>query len=365
MKRKPYITVLAVLMLVGVLSMALTACSSNSTTAPLNTPSNTPSAISSTSAAATASAIAASISAVGEKVVNIGIYGGGGCEAALTIADINGYYKKLGIKANFVQVSDSNVLNLLTTGKIDSVDGVLQAWLKPIQEGLDVRFTIGTQSGCMSAVVKTDSHYKNYNDLKGKTIGVLGTIGGGPMNYAYRVIISQGADPQKDFTWKAYGTPDAGNIAFEKGEVDALVTADTFSYILINQNKARFLSLMATDESFKGEDCCLMAFNTGFITKHPDTAKAVTKAIYQASLWVQDNKPETAQLLIDNQYAQGSVDSILQTMNNFVWKPGVDIGIFSLKNSIRDFKKTGIIPQDTDEEKLTNDLWVKFDGLDE
>jgi len=44
-------------------------------------------------------------------------------------------------------------------------------------------------------------HSKTWADLKGKTIGVSGTIGGGSMNYAFRDIAYEGLDPQNDYQW--------------------------------------------------------------------------------------------------------------------------------------------------------------------
>jgi NitT/TauT family transport system substrate-binding protein len=251
---------------------------------------------------------------------------------------------------------------LIASGKIDATDGVLQAWLKPIQEGLDVRFTEGLQSGCISAIVLNTSTAKTWADLKGKTIGVSGTIGGGPMNYAFRDIAYEGLDPQNDYQWVAYSTTAALLIALEKGEVDAAVGGDVGNWSEVDKGTARFISYMATDAAYANEDCCLLAFNPDFAAKHPDLVKDLTLALYDGSQWVQNNKAAAVQYEVDNQYVAGTVADNLRVVDSYAFTPGAQIGKLSLTNSINQFVQSKIIDPVT-ASTLVNKLWLDVPGV--
>jgi NitT/TauT family transport system substrate-binding protein len=289
-------------------------------------------------------------------------YYGAACESATYAAIQNGFDKKYGINIELVKVDNNSSLNLIASGKIDATDGVLQSWLKPIQEGLDVRFTEGLHSGCMSAIVLNTSTASSWKDLKGKNIGVSGTIGGGSMNYAFRDIAALGLDPQNDYQWTAYSTTAALLIALEKGEIAAAVGGDTGLWTEVDKGTAKFLSYMATDSAYANEDCCLLAFNPDFAAKHLDLVTALTKALYDGSQWVQNNKAAAVQYEVDNQYVAGTVAANLRVVNSYAYTPGTNIGKLSLTNSINQFVQAKIIDQVT-ASSLVNKLWLTIPGV--
>jgi NitT/TauT family transport system substrate-binding protein len=297
-----------------------------------------------------------------KDVIKIGHFGAL-CEAPFFVAYEKGFFKKEGLNVELLKGDDQINRDGITLGKIQVTDGVLQAWIKPLEQGLDVRFTLGIHSGCMSTIVAANSPFKSFKDLKGKRIGVSGIIGGGPMNYAYRAAFHEGLDPRRDFEWKAYPPP-VLFAALERGEIDAAVTGDTLNFIPIKAGKARLISMMATDQFSKDEYCCLLVFNTAFFKEHPEVAAAVTRAVYNAAQWTHDHKDEAVRILVEKQYILGTVALNREIFSHYSYMPSVAGGEKDFRKAIREFKQVGLTSNDLDENKLVERTYVKLTGIE-
>ena len=296
-----------------------------------------------------------------KDVIKIGHFGAL-CEAPFFIANEKGFFKNEGLEVELLKGDDAINRDGITMGKIQVTDGVLQAWIKPLEQGLDVKFTLGIHSGCISTIVAANSPYKSFKDLKGKRIGVGNIIGGGPMNYAFRVAFHEGLDPRRDFEWKAYPSPLLG-AALERGEIDAAVTGDTLNFLAIKAGKARLVSMMATDSFSKDEYCCLLVFNSAFFKDHPDVAAAVTRAIYNAAQWIHDHKDETVRILVEKQYILGTVAVNKEIFQHYNYMPSVAGGERDLRKALKEFKQVGVASNDLDENKLVEKTYVKLNGI--
>jgi NitT/TauT family transport system substrate-binding protein len=297
-----------------------------------------------------------------DRPIQLGYYGSA-CESYFYAAELKGLYEKAGLKVNFIRVDEATAKEGLASGKLDVSDGILQSWLKPIEQGLDIKFTLGMHNGCMSTAVKADSPYKSLADLKGKTIGVLAPIGGGPMNYLYRELLHEGFNPKNEFNWLAFDRPSIVN-ALDTNKADAIVTSDSQTFKGVQNGKYRYLTYMATDDYIKDELCCLLAFSPKFLKDYPDAAKGFTKAIYDASEYVQNNKEVVVRYADSKKYLNGNVEDNLAVVKTYTFKPSVANGIKSFENSFRDYQATGIIDKDVDMQKVVDRAFVKFDGID-
>src|SRR5260370_6819142 len=76
-------------------------------------------------------------------------------------------------------------------------------WLKPLEQGFDVKIAAGTHGGCMRVLSRTDSGVDKLADLKGKTVAV-GDLAGPDKNFFSIQLAKQGIDPNKDVDWRAY-----------------------------------------------------------------------------------------------------------------------------------------------------------------
>ncbi|GHV46910.1 nitrate ABC transporter substrate-binding protein [Synergistales bacterium] len=285
------------------------------------------------------------------------------CEDYFFAAEKLGLFEKNGLEVELLRANFNSIKEGIASGKVDVTDGLLQKWLKPIEQGLDIKFTLGVHQGCSSAVVKTDSPYKSVKDLKGKTIGVAGTIGDAAMNYMYRVIIAEGLDPVKDFEWVAF---DAGALiaALETGKADVVVGGDANTYAKIKTGEFSYIARMATDEYFKDEVCCLLAFSPSFIKEHRDIALVITKIMHEAALYNGAHKEEMVRYAHEKGYINGTLEDNIEIVKPFTYNPGVKIALHAFEKSFRDYQASGIIDKDVELKTVLDRAFVIFDDPD-
>jgi NitT/TauT family transport system substrate-binding protein len=297
-----------------------------------------------------------------KQIIKIGHYGAT-CESAIFMAYEQGFFKAEGLDVELYKGDYNTNKEGLALGKLDFTDGVLQQWLKPVEQGLDIKFTLGCHTGCLSGVVLKDSKIKSIKDLKGKTIGISGGIGGGVMNFAYRVLFKAGLDPRKDVQWKDY--PSAQIIVpLENGEVDAVFSGDVLLLTWEAEGKVRFISSMAKDPGFKDEICCLLGVRGEFLKKYPKETAAVTRAVLKGARWVDTHREETAKILVDKQYVLGTVEKNIGIIKYYSYNASVAGGEKALTDSVNEFKKLGLIDGNINTAKLVKSIYVKLPGVE-
>src|SRR5256885_6549618 len=139
------------------------------------------------------------------------------CEAPIYAAYEKGFFKEEGLEPELVKCNWATYKDALALGSYDITHHLVMYFLKPIEQGLDVRFLAGIHRGCLrvQAGVKTNIH--TIQDLKGKRIGVPG-MGTPPFVFANRVFGTHGIDAGKDVTWKVFPAGEIG-LAIHKSEV--------------------------------------------------------------------------------------------------------------------------------------------------
>jgi NitT/TauT family transport system substrate-binding protein len=282
------------------------------------------------------------------------------CSAYFYAGEMLGAFEKNGLEIELIFSNFETIKEGLTSGKFDFTDGLLMKWLKPIEQGLDVQFTLGLHQGCVSSVVKADSPYKNLKDLKGKTIGVGRAIGDSPMNYFYRLALKEGLDPVKDFNYLAF---DTGSLiaALDTGKADAVVGNDGNTYAKIKTGEFRYISRLATDKYFEGESCCLLVFSPKFVKAHPDVALKVTKILHELTSYVDKHREEVIRYAHAKGYINGTLEDNLAIVQLYKYEPGVQIGLKSFKNAFDDYQKSGIIDKDVDVNKVLERSFIVYE----
>lgn len=291
------------------------------------------------------------VSETEKRVITLG-QSGSLCQAALLMAYEKGFLEQEGFEVNLLKGDYPTLRDGLASGKVDVTDGFLMSWLKPVEAGLDLVFTTGVHTGCLAAVVLNDSDYKGFSDLKGKTIGVSGGIGGVPMNFAYRALYKEGLD-NADYEWRDYPAPQL-LAALEKGEIQAAVTTEHVSFAWIDSGKARLIRSSTYDDDFKDEYCCLLTFRGELARNEPEVVEAVTRAVMKATEWVANNKEETVDILVEKGYVMGTKEYNLKLLHGYDYLADVDGARTreSLEIAIKEMKATGILDEATDESKL-------------
>src|ERR1700685_3659204 len=97
------------------------------------------------------------------------------CEAPIFTAIEKGFFKDEGLDVTLVKCGDwATYKDSLALGKFDITHHLVMYFLKPIEQGLDVKFTGGIHRGCLRVRAPPGSAIKSVEDLRGKRIGVPG-----------------------------------------------------------------------------------------------------------------------------------------------------------------------------------------------
>lgn len=292
--------------------------------------------------------------------INLG-HTGATCEAPFFMAYEKGFFKDEGLDVTLIK-GDSNFRKEgVATGKLDATDSVLQAWLVPIKEGMDIKFTSGIHTGCMVIIVPANSPIKSIKDLKGKNIGVSGAIGGGPQMFAIRAMLEVGLT-DKDATWKAYPNPQL-ITALENGEIDAATMGDYLAMEWTQDGKTRILSSMALDPPFSDETCCHVVVNGERLRNDPEAITKLTNAVIKAAKWVSENREEAVKIMLDKQYIQGTEKLNLEILKTYKYQTDNELGKKAVRDATEGFKKAGIFPSNFDIEAMLKDCYVELPGL--
>ncbi len=302
----------------------------------------------------------APVSESGLKKVRVG-YFGNTCEAPLFAAYEQGFFKEEGLDAELIKGDHTILKEGLATNKIDVTDGLLMQWIKPAEQGLNVRFTTGLHTGCIKILVPANSAIKSVNDLKGKRIGVP-AIGGGPMNLVVRLLSSAGIDVKNGVTWRAFPNAEL-ELALAKGEVDVITLADPLAQIIVNKGKARTLFDSAVDKPFSNEYCCLLVLNGKIVQEDPKTAAAITRAVMKGAKWVSENPEKTAKMEVERKYIPGDADVNAKILAHYNYMPSVEGGEQAVIAGSKELKASGILEPGTDPDALAKRIFVRLAGV--
>src|ERR1041385_442864 len=199
------------------------------------------------------------------------------CEAPIFTAVEKGFFKEEGLEVELVKCQWANYKDVLALGGFDITHHLVMYFLKPIEQGLDVKFTGGIHRGCLRVQAGLNSPIKTVGDLRGQRIGVPG-MGTPPFIFANRVLGKNGIDASKDVTWLVFPSGELG-LALDKGEVDAVADAEPIGSLLLADGKVRNVADQATDMPYKDEYCCAVIVNGKYLSAHPTEAAAATRAL--------------------------------------------------------------------------------------
>src|SRR5213595_4721 len=290
-------------------------------------------------------------SAAHSNKVRVG-YIGLTCEAPIYVAYEKGFFREEGLEPELVKCNWATYKDALALGSYDITHHLVMYFLKPIEQGLDVRFLAGIHRGCLrvQAGVKTNIH--TIQDLKGKRIGVPG-MGTPPFVFANRVFGTHGVDAGKDITWKVYPAGELG-LALKKREVDAVADAEPIGTLLIAQGIARNVEGMdeATDMPYANEYCCEIIANGKWIDANPDSAARATRAILRGALWVQANPKAAAALALEKKYLASTVELNTVALSRLKYIPSVKIAEETLYTAAKEMREAKMLSPTTDTDAL-------------
>src|SRR5437660_12108306 len=298
-------------------------------------------------------------SAAHSNKVRVG-YIGLTCEAPIYTAYEKGFFKEEGLEPELVKCNWATYKDALALGSYDITHHLVMYFLKPIEQGLDVRFLAGIHRGWLrvQAGVKTNIH--TIEGLKGKRIGVPG-MGTPPFVFANRVFGVHGIDAGKDITWKVYPAGELG-LAIDKGEVDAVCNAEPIGSLLIAEGKVRNIADQITDAPYKDEYCCEVIANGKWVDANPDTAARATRALLKGAKWVETNPKAAALLAVEKKYLASTPELNTAALARLRYVPSVHLAEESVHDAGRELKIAKIPSPETDTQALARRAFTHLDG---
>lgn len=280
------------------------------------------------------------------------------CTASAPVAKERGIFAKHGLDVEFVNFGGSTetLLEAIATGKADAGIGMALRWLKPLEQGFDVKITAGIHGGCLRLLGSKAQGIDSLEKLKGKAIAVSDQAS--PAKNFFSVVFAQlGIDPTTEIEWRQYPA-EVLPLAVEKGEVAALADNDPRTWLFLKDGK---LTEIATNLSgdFATRSCCFLAVRGSLVRDERNVATELTQAVLEGGRWVAE-KPDDAAAVFASYGGKGSVEdlaAILRTHTHAHQPLGAD-----LKKEIAlytdELKLVNVIKKSTDTTKFADRVYA-------
>lgn len=286
------------------------------------------------------------------------------CLAPVPVAIDHGFFQKHNLDVELVNYSGSTdqLLEAIATGKSDAGLGMALRWLKPLEQGFDVKIAAGTHGGCMRVLTRTNSGVDKLADLKGKVVGV-GDLAGPDKNFFSIQLAKQGIDPNRDVDWR----PFPGNLlqlAVDKGEVQAFLASDPLAYLWLKDSAYKEVA-SNLDGDYKDKTCCIVGLRGSLIREEPQTARAITQALLDAAMFTSQN-PEKAAKSFQPYAPKNATPADLEGMVRYHTHHHHPVGEVlkrELKAYADDLKSVSVFKASTDTAKFAEKIYVDVFGV--
>ncbi len=299
-------------------------------------------------------------SADGPAKIRVG-YIGITCEAPIFTAVEKGFFKEEGLEVELVKCEWANYKDVLALCGFDITHHLVMYFLKPLEQGLDVKFTGGIHRGCLRVQAAAKGKINSIQDLRGKRIGIPG-MGTPPFIFANRVLGANGIDPSKEITWLVFPAGELG-LALDKGEVDAVADSEPIGTLLLEQGKVRNIADQATDSPYKDEYCCAVIVNGKFLAKNPKAAASATRALLKGAKWVEANPAAAAKLSVEKKYLASNPELNTVAISHLRYVPSVSGAEAAVLSASVEMKRAGMLNPTTDVADLARRAFAHLDGV--
>ena len=283
------------------------------------------------------------------------------CEAPIFTAVENGFFKEEGLEVELVKCEWSKYKDVLALGGFDITHHLIMYFLKPIEQGLDVKFTGGIHTGCLRVQAGAKGGIQSVKDLRGKRIGVPG-MGTPPFVFANRVLGANGIDAMKEIEWRVFPAGELG-LALEKGEVDAVADSEPIGSLLLAEGKVRNIADQAKDAPYKDEYCCAVIVNGKYLANNPKAAAAATRALLKGAKWVETNPRAAARMSVEKKYLASNPELNTTAIGNLRYIPSVVGAEKAISSAAEEMKTAGMLAPSTDVPTLARRAFAHLDGV--
>jgi NitT/TauT family transport system substrate-binding protein len=215
------------------------------------------------------------------KAIKLAWNANAACLAGIPTAYHHGIFAKHNLNVELVNFSGSTdaLLESIATGKADAGVGMALRWLKPMEQGFDVKLTAGAHGGCLRLLATKASGITTIEGLRGKTIAVA-DMGSPGKNFFSVVLAKHGIDPAKDVEWRQYPAS-LLSLALDKGEAQALTDNDPLTWGFIKEGKVVEVATNLTGE-YAHRTCCVIGVRGVLLREDRDAVIALNQSIIEA-----------------------------------------------------------------------------------
>ena len=317
--------------------------------------------------------VAASAGALGTKVFSPAIAGPvpkirlawtevAACHSPLGFGVAKGIYAKhnLDVELFYQGASGQTLIQALATGKADAGAGLVGDWLKPLEQGFDVKLFVGSHGGCQRLLASKASGITDLSQVKGKTIATYGI--GAPPQVAFQVTLAKaGIDPETDVTWKAVPFDLVGE-SVNRGDADLAAHLDPWAWSI--EKKFGFTKIADTQTGvYKNHTCCVLGANGPFLKANKDALRRLAEANIEVHEYTANHPDEVAQWYFDALKPAGlSVADLTEILGGLVYHdhPIGQALIDQIRITSEDLKLVKVLDPTTDPKAFAERITVNL-----
>ena len=281
------------------------------------------------------------------------------CLAAIPAGIDHGFFQKqnLDIELDNFAGSTDQLLEAIATGKTEAGLGMALRWLKPLEQGFDVKIAAGLHGGCMRVLSRVGSGVDKLADLKGKVVAV-GDLGGPDKNFFSIQLSKLGIDPTSEVDWRVY-PGNVVNVAADKGEVQAFLASDPLADLWLKDGQYQEVA-SNLDGEYRDKTCCILGLRGSLVRNDPQVARALTQAILDSAMFISQN-PELAAKSFQPYAPKAATLADLERMVRYHTHhhhPVGDVLKRELKGYADDLKTVSVFKSSTDTTKFAERICV-------
>ena len=281
------------------------------------------------------------------------------CLSPVPLAQQKGIFAKHNLNVEFVNYAGSTdqLLEAISTGKADAGVGMILRWLKPLEQGFDVRLVAGTHGGCSRMVGSKKAGVSNVQSLRGKVIATGEASGAG--RNAFSILLQKnGLDPNRDVTWRTFPPPLLGT-AVEKGEAQAIADGDPNLYLIQRQSKGDLVEILTNlSAPWQNRVCCVLGVGGHVLRDNRPAATALANSLIEAAHIAAHTPEEAARAFAP--YSKASAEDLVAILKMQTHNHNPVGG--DLKHEIalyaQELKDVGIMKPSTDPAKYADHVFA-------
>ncbi len=241
------------------------------------------------------------------------------CATPIIISSPLGFYEKYGLKVELVKMKSwEQIRDSAIAGELDAYH-MLSPMPLSMSLGLDsLPFPINLVSieningSAITVAMKHQGKVSKPEDFKGFKIAIPFVYS--MHNLLLRYYLAAGKiNPDKDV--QIITIPPVEMMRkLETGEIDAMIVAEPFNQLAVTK-KIGFIHILTRD-IWPGHPCCSFAASQEWISQHPNTFRAVNKAIIDSSIYARNpfNRREIAQAISAPEYIDAPESILIEIL---------------------------------------------------